>query len=374
MHREKTIRINVFITRMAASSSHGFDISKLDSWHGLRPGMARTEAMAAIEKAGLKTSRKADEPDWLRIEGDWGMELRFNGEAGDERVWQLSVEDEEEYAWHGKKLLGARLHQAFQVVKPVAGGAGWRAEDAVCEPNGRNGAEQDPNSLSNEFLLSEGTLWLPEKGVGLVMADGVVTDVVWRNPSDVPHPFVSRVTDEQLELSRRPDLGEHLLASWKQRIQPPAPSRNRNVLEVALAVLLVLSLAYIGWKAWQEMMSWQKAANVPGRVLNIETKPGKRAEKVYHVEYTDPSGRDQVVTLERPDFYVAPRETGETVIVCVVGDNPPRVKGPARASDAAFLTYFPWAIGVLLFYFVGRLVLYFRGPGSLKAKVIDLIK
>jgi hypothetical protein len=353
---------------------HGFDISTLDSWHGLRPGMPRTEAMALIEKAGLKTTRKADEPDWLRVDGTWGMELRFNGENGSERVWQLSVEDERKYAWHGKKLLGAHLHQALQIVKQVAGGAGWRVEDAVCEPNA-NPAANVSDPPSNELLLSEGTLWLPDKGLGLVMADGVVTDVVWRDPSDVPRPFASRLTDEQLELSRRPDLGEHLLASWKQRIQQPPPSRNRNVIEVVLAILLVLSLAYIGWKAWQEMMSWQKAANVPGRVLNIENKTGKRTEKLYHVEYTDPSGHNQVVTLERPDFYVEPREIGETVIVCVVGDAPPHVRGPARAKDAAFLTYMPWAIGLMAVYFIARLVLYFWAPGlSLKAKVVELLK
>ena len=329
--------------------------------------------MAVIEKAGLKVHRRADEPDCIRVEGAWGMELYFTGAAEEERVWQLSVEHEEDYHWGGKPLLDTPLHRAFQTVRKVCGGAGWRAEDAASEPYGRSDGSGASDNTTNEDLLREGTLWLPEVGIGLAMADGTVCDVVWRNPSDVPQPFASRVTDEQLELSRRPDLGEHLLASWKQRIQPPPPSRNRNALEVALAILLVLSLAYIGWKAWQEMMSWQKAANIPGRVLNIETKPGKRAEKLYHVEYKDESGRNQVVTLERPDFYVAPREAGETVIVCVVGDNPPRVKGPARAKDAAFLTYMPWAIGVLLFYFLVRLVLYFRAPGSLKGKIIGLL-
>ena len=373
MHREKAIRCNVSITRMAASSHQGFDLSKLDTWHGLRPGMPKAEAMAIIEKAGLKIFRSANEPGEIRVEGAWSMELHFADGEGEERVSQLSVEHDDEYHWGGKRLLDTPLHQAFQTLKKICGGAGWRAEDTVSSPHGVGTSPDAPANVTNEFLLSEGTLWLPEKGIGLVMTDGTVSDVAWRNPSEVPSPLISRITDEQLELSRRPDLGEHLLNSWKQRVQQAPPSRNRNILEIVLAVLLVLSLAFIGWKAWQEMMSWQKAAKIPGKVLNIETKPGKRAEKVYRVEYRDDSGRSQVVTLERPDFYVEPRETGETVVVCVVGDNPPRVRGPARASDAAFLTYMPWAIGVLALYALARLILYFRAPGSLKDKVIGLL-
>jgi hypothetical protein len=65
---------------------------------------------------------------------------------------------------------------------------------------------------------------------------------------------------------------------------------------------------------------------------------------LYRMEYTDPQGQPREVRLEAAEFYVAPREPGAEAELAYVDGDPPRVKGPSRARDAAFIEHVPWAI------------------------------
>jgi hypothetical protein len=80
---------------------------------------------------------------------------------------------------------------------------------------------------------------------------------------------------------------------------------------------------------------------------------------MYHIEYLDPTGRPQKVTLEAAEFYVPPREPGEKVQIAYLAEDPPRVKGPSRARDAAFVEYMPWAMAVGIFYVIVQATLGF---------------
>ena len=76
--------------------------------------------------------------------------------------------------------------------------------------------------------------------------------------------------------------------------------------------------------------------------------------EMYHIEYLDPTGRPQKATLEAAEFYMPPREPGEKVQIAYLPGDPPRVKGPSRARDAAFIEYMPWAIAVGVFYVIAQ--------------------
>ena len=128
------------------------------------------------------------------------------------------------------------------------------------------------------------------------------------------------------------------------------------------------SIAKLGFK---EMQVWNTAPTLTGKFVSIERQPRKRffdlapeairkhlpddptrSRELYRVDYNDPQGRTQSANLEPAEFYVPPREPGTEVDVVYVAGNPPRVKGPSRARDAAFIEYMPWAIAVGLFYLV----------------------
>jgi hypothetical protein len=318
--------------------------------------MAYPEVMTVLQKANAPMDGAQPAPNHLSLGNSWGMELVFeNGSVDASRaaLVQISV-NEERYRWGTQKIIGQPLHRALRVLADVSTGASWRPEDAALQ------ALEDLRPLkrgewSNETLLTEGTVWLPAAGLALVMTEGAVSDLVWRRVSEVPREFIGPVTPEQLELSARSDLPEHLLAQTRQRQVARQPTPRRNALEGALAAVFILAMGWIAWHGWREMKVWQDAAILPGTLQGIEAPT--TAKPLYHVEYKDPTGRSQTVTLERADFYVAPTGAGDSVEVVYVDSDPPRVKGLPRAKDSAFLTYLPWAIGVALAYTVLKLAL-----------------
>jgi hypothetical protein len=325
--------------------------------------MTRAEVRAVLEKAGAEINPKqSTEDSWVL---EWGMELFFEENASDPEkaaLRQIAVEDEH-YFWEGEQVLQRPLHVALRAMSDVASAASWRPEDAAVDPDG-NGPLPSPGSVTDEDLFSEGTLWLPAARLGLVMTSGTVSDLVWRRDKDMPREFLGRVTPEQMELSRRPDLEDVLHQSWRSRAGPPdLPTPRRNVLETALALAFVLVMTVIAWKGWQEMRLWQQAATLQGTLVKIEPLADPKRSPVYHIEYKDLTGRMQQVKLERADFYIAPTGSGDTVSLAYADTDPPRVKGVARAKDSAFLTYFPWAVGVALGYVILKLVV-----GSLSSR------
>jgi len=251
----------------------------------------------------------------------------------------------------------------------------WEANDANDEPFPE--PDELPAGLfSDEELLEEGTVWLPDRGLGIVICEGEVIAIVWREARDLPARFAGPVTDAQRQLSKRADLESYLREKRMARNCATAPKNRTAPLGTVLAWICIAALVVIARKGFHEMQLWHTAPTLEGRFVSMEKVPRKkyldvgpealrkhlpddptRHREIYHIEYLDPAGRQQTVALEAAEFYVPPREVGEKVQIAYVPGDPPRVKGLSRASDAAFLEYMPWAMAVGVFYVVMQFAL-----------------
>jgi hypothetical protein len=266
------------------------------------------------------------------------MELRF-AKDGEQRLRQIALDDPR-FGWAGKALLEEPLHLALAALGEAARDAGWRPENALLTEF--DDLTELPGTYADESLLGEGTLWLPVSRVGLVMCNGHVRALAWRDPRDVPSLTVGGVTDAQLDLSQRPDLRNYL-QYWR-------PRHRMTTLQVILTGVFILTLIGIGVYAWQEQQAWQSAPTIRARVTAIDPLPAGIGQKPIHVQFTDDTGRVQTGALESAEFYVDPSAVGDEVELRYLATEPPRFKGPARVHDAGFVRFTPWAIAAVAAY------------------------
>ncbi len=325
------------------------ELSTGEPWRGLKPGMPRADTLRVLEAAGAKTEDDDTDPGWvLATAEEWGMEMRFT-EDGVQALRQI-VLDDWECVWAGQEIANRPLHEALAVLGDAASGASWREEDAVNMPfDDLEPAGEGP--FTDVDLLREGTLWLPQRGLGLVMCDGAVNEIVWRRPEDVPTQFVGTVTEEQKQITKRPDLAEHLRKQWLQH-RKSVQTASANPIQRILTLLLVVALGTIAWRGWKETQLWQAARVLPGNLVSVEKATKKPWRDRFVIKYSDPTGRPQTATLQSGDFYVSPREIGEEVQLRYAAGDPPRVAGPREASDMAFVRFVPWGIGAGAIYLV----------------------
>jgi hypothetical protein len=300
--------------------------------------MSRVDVQAALEIAEVGSDEDANDPEWMVIR-EWGMELRF-AEDAEQRLRQMAL-DHPRFRWSGKALLDQPLHLALAALGGAARDAGWRPESALL-------TEFDdlellpPGTYADESLLREGTLWLPTARLGLVMSDGHVRALAWREAADVPRSTVGGVTEAQLDLCKRPDLRNYL-HFWR-------PRHQMTTLEVMLTGVFILTLLGIGVYAWQEQQAWQSAPTIRARVTGLDPLPPGIGQKPIHVEFTDKSGVVRAGSLESAEFYVDPSAVGEEVELRYLATEPPRFKGPARVHDAGFVRSTPWVIAAVAAY------------------------
>jgi len=340
------------------------ELSTGEPWRGLKPGMPRAEAVAVLTAANASLSDDANDPSWLvATTEDWGLELRFE-ESGEQRVRQIALDDWE-WVWAGEEIAGKPLHTALAAMGADARDARWRPEAAMTNAFD-DLAPVGPGPFADEALLADGTLWLPRRGLGLVMCEGALNEAVWRRAEDVPKEFAGPLTDAQREFTKQPDFEQKLRARWRAAASPSNP------VQTVLTLLLVVALSWIGREGFREMQRWQHAQLLTGKLVAIEKATKKPWIDRYVVRFTDPRGHAQMATLEHGEFYIAPSEPGEETQVAYLDGDPPRAKGPARARDAAFLEYVPWAVGAFAIYvvlwttagFISRLLRSKPGPAS----------
>lgn len=329
------------------------ELAKLESWQGLRPGMTRMEVMDLLKQAGVESSGQDNFPTWLMAE-DWGMEFEFEADS-QQRLRQIA-RDDEALTWQGKPIIGVPLHQALRAMEDISRKATWRSENALSEfQNEAEPPGEEP--VTDDMLLSDGSLWFPDRGLALVMCGGQVNEIVWRRAEDVPKRFAGPVTAEQLALSARADLGTYLREVRRTRMTKEHRKHSGwSPLQWMIAMFTVCVMGFIGRQAWQETQRWQQPIEVSGKLRAIETDSGPQQIKTYLIEFEDTQGGRQIAALHANDFYVAPREIGEDVPLFYVADNPREVRGAAHARDAAFLRYVPWVIGALCFHVCAMLV------------------
>ena len=344
------------------------DLAQPDGWCGLRPGMSRAEVVAVLTQFGVDIGSNEYFAETVN-----GRDLEFLfAKDGAERLRQLVV-DAPEMSWNGQPLLHARVDDALRALEPY-GAAMWEPYDVIAIPF----PEPGPAPLApptDEDLLSEGTIWLLERGLGLVISEGAVIGVAWREVRDLPGPFAGPVTPAQRELSRRPDLAEYLRGKQRAEIRTAQRKDPLRLLRGAVTVLALAAVAMIAKKGFEDTRLWAQAPVLPGKLLAFERGPkkafrdylpppfakiipaGRRVETdLYRVEFHDPAGARREAALETAEFYVPPREIGEEVQVIYAEGEPPRVHGPTRARDAAFIDYVPWAIGVGVLWLAGQIL------------------
>jgi hypothetical protein len=310
--------------------------------------------------------------DNIAVESEeWRFEMWFET-TGAERLRQLATESEARL--NGKPIVGVRLDEALRAMEPLGRTPMWSTDDASDDPfGGGNRVKSGP--VTDEELLEEGTVWLLDRGFGLVIWEGAVIDLVWREAGDLPAQLAGPVTEAQRALSKRSDLSDYLRGR-KEAATSVVVKDPKAPLHAVLVVICLGLLAFVAYKGFQEMRVWNGAEKLTGKFVSKEEEPRKkfldlapeavrqhmpddprRKREMYNITYLDPALHRQSVKLEAAEFYVPPREEGEEVPLAYVDGDPPRVKGLSRASDAAFLEYFPWGIAVGLFYVVGLFVL-----------------
>jgi len=344
------------------------DIANLDNWFGFRLGMTRAQVSEKLRQLGIEEKTYGDDQLSAEVSGQY---LSFWFELdGAQRLRQLATDGT--IVWNGRPLDGL-LDEALRSLEPFGQTPMWEANDATDEPFPEPG-DVPAGPLTDEELLEEGTVWLPDRGLGLVIWRGGVMDVAWREARDLPARFAGPVTEAQRQLSMRPDLDDYL----RSKIKPSASTTTATAktpgsyLNTVLAWVCIGLLAAIAREGFKEMQLWNTAPTLTGNFLSMEEVPRKKyldlgpesvrrhmpddptqRREMYHIAYSDPTGRPQTVTLEAAEFYVPPREAGEKVDVVYVDGDPPRVKGPSRARNAAFVEYMPWAMAVGVLYIVG---------------------
>ncbi len=346
------------------------DLAHAETWGGFRPGMSRAEVTAVLQGLGLAEEEEAGPNLAVTVQG---LELEFWFTTdGSERVRQLSVEADEIH-WNGQPVLDARVDAALRAMEPH-GPALWETGDRIGNPfRAPDAGPQAPPT--DDELLRGGTVWLTESGLGLVICDGEVFGVAWREARDLPTQFAGPVTEAQRELSRRPDLEEYLREKLVAETRTERRKDPLRYLRGAVTVLAFVAVAMVGRRGFSDTQMWAQAPVLPGKLLAFERGPkkafrdylpppfskiipaGRRVETdLFRVEFLDPAGARREVVLETSEFYVPPREVGEEVQVVYAEGEPPRAHGPARARDAAFIDYVPWAIGVGVLWLAGQIL------------------
>jgi hypothetical protein len=350
------------------------DIANLDNWYGFRPGMTRLQVMEGLKKLGLEIEAFSDD-NLATTVNDHGVEFYFAMD-GSERLRQVSL-DSDDVSWNGKPLMDARLDDALRALEPFTSTPMWEASDAIAD-GFPDPSELPPGPVSDEGLLEKGTVWLPEGGLGLVICDAEVIGLAWRETRDLPARFAGPATEAQRQLSKRPDIEAYLREKRLGRTRAAAPKNPFAPLQTALVWVCLGMIAYVARLGFKEMKVWNTAPILSGKYVSLEKVPRKkhldlgpeflrqhmaddptRYREMYQIEYLDPSGRPRTASIEGAEFYVPPRELGDEAQLAYVEGDPPRVKGPSRARDAAFVEYMPWAMAVGVFYLAGQFVLSF---------------
>jgi hypothetical protein len=352
-------------------SDSPFDLATARDWFGFKPGMTREQAEEHMDQSNLEMIENRD--DYFSVAVD-DVELEFWFETtGKQRMRQLSVCGDE-VLWNGKALTGVRIADALSAMEPLDAAPMWDLNDATNIPF-PTGDVTPPGPISGERLLEEATIWLPERGIGLVVCEASIMDVVWREKRDLPKNFVGPVTEDHRQLSKRSDLEAYLHEHRLARLKAAAAAKRDPLapLQTLWTILCLGLLAWVGYLGFQEMQRWATARALTGKFISVEQVPRKkffdvgperlrrlmpddpvRKREFYHIEYLDPAGRSRTAMLEGAEFYVPPRQEGEDVQIAFVDGDPPQVKGPSRASDAAFLKCMPWAMAVGVIYIIGQ--------------------
>ncbi|HEV7405371.1 MAG TPA: hypothetical protein VGO11_20680 [Chthoniobacteraceae bacterium] len=347
------------------SDSASLDLAQATAWFGVRPGMGRAEVLENLRgQAGVDLETPGDE--YVTASTDhWEMDLCFSTD-GAERLWQVAL-DSPILCWNGQSLHEARLDDALRAMEPL-GPAMWTAQDVIDNPLPK--VQDGP--VSDVLLLSRGTLWLAERRLGIVVDDGKVVGVAWREPRDFPRQFAGGLTDEQRALSRRPDLADYLLEKRAERFLVPRKPDPLAPWRKLATVLFVAAVAAIISMGIRETLRWNEATVIQAKVVGLEQvpykafrdflppglrwaipRPAPRLVEGCRLAYLDPTGQPRELVVEEIEVNIYQHALGEEVPIAWLPGPPPAARSYTRARDAGIFDYAPWVIVLGFLYLAG---------------------
>jgi hypothetical protein len=245
------------------------DLAHATEWHGFHPGMTRAEVLEGVQELGA--SAEWDGDSRMRILVEENEVQFFFAEDGTDRLRQIST-DNEDLRWDGKPFMGKPLGEALRAVQPP-GALLWQIGRGIEQ------FSQEPQPLpavpvSDEQLIEDGTLWLPEHGLALQLSEGRIFEIAWRAPQDLPRQFLGPLTQAQRELSLRPDLEDYLHEKRVERNRANRPKPEPSSLGTLRKLLTLAALAAVAATAWigvKDMQMWAAAPVLSGKLLGMES-------------------------------------------------------------------------------------------------------
>ena len=305
--------------------------------------LARAEVLRRLKEADIEFD--ADDGDPEAYCPDMDMILTFS-ETDPPVLVQIAVADDQ-LRFGSKEVIGWRLHDITSLLQVHEQETVWRTEE---DPDDSlpTAPPADLSPVSDETLLERGTLWIKPFGLGLRLWRGKVHEVILRIPQNTPAVGVGQLTPKQLELSQRHDLATHL-----QRANQRSVSRS---CFYSMSGLICFGLIFcIVWLGMLYQRRWNDAATVEAQVVAIRPNAPDQIATEFDVLYRDQNGVEQKATVGLADVIV-PKAVGDNVELRYLPENPDQPLGPARVHDAAFVKFFPWAIGVFAGYLVLQVV------------------
>lgn len=332
-----------------------------------RLGASREDVVRRLSERGVPFETEPEEDDDILFLDDLETELKFDRF---ERLFEI-VADSERLTLSGHAVIGARIDQVVDRLRASDSETLWTPEaihDA--EQKAENQQAVSTGQPSDEQLIKGGTLWVPRLGLGLDLWRGEILCVRLRQPSDVPRDGVGSLTQAQRALLAKPDLSDVL-----DEADDSTPKRPRSRLQQLLTLAMLASLGWVVWTAIQYQQKWNAAPTVEGEVVAVNPPPPDPFPSEITVAYLV-DGKEYRTVFGLNDVYMT-RAVGDKVEVRYLPDAPDEPMGPARVSDAAFVEFMPWGIGVVGAYLVlqllisiaGALLRAASGPAELKTTI-----
>jgi hypothetical protein len=316
----------------------------------LELGLHREALLQRLADAGLDV--EDDEERWLYIE-EMDADLTFS--AGAEPVLQEVAISDDRARFGPMVLIDEPLAKIVDLLRVANEDTAWTIrfeedpEFFVSEKPAADEAESpDAPSTLDKKLLCDGTLWIKSLGVGLRLAHGEILTVRLRQPGDLPQIQHGPLTDEQRELAEKPDL-------YSQLVGPTSSERPTSWFQRLAGLALVVGIGVVIWRGVDYQRRWNEAPTVEGKVIRVSPPPPEPFPDQFTIAYQDQQGRQHQVVLDYTEIFSLSK-IGDKVELRYLPEAPDKPMGPAAAASAAFDTYIPWGIGVVVSYFVLQLV------------------
>lgn len=298
-------------------------------------GMPRHELLQIIKDRNLETETLSRGNSVYVLEMD--TKLYFS----DEPPYRLNLIDvsNERARFGSLKIMWDFPHNLFASIPSTS--TLWF--DALAQINRTSPEPTTPRSPTDEELLSGGTLWMKDLGVGFQLTHGAITTLYLCDPAHLPQMGYGEFTGAQRHLSEKMQI-----ASFRKSIARTPPAER--VFKISLMLIAMLVIVLLGRRAWEEKERWDNAPEVEAEVVSVWPAPPEPFPSRFRLSYQDQLGKTHEVELGGNDVYGTP-QVGEKVALRYLPESPQTVLVPVKSRDIAFDHFIPYFLGTIGVYF-----------------------